>query len=205
MTLAEMMASDADEQNRSVAPRDEQLVSISELAQRQAMLELSYSESIVEQLIAEHNPSVPELEEALRRRKEELSKVKEFDLPNAMESLRMSSFDLRGWGTISVKEDVYSAITEQNREAAFKWLVDTDNDGIIKASLTSDFGKGQEDDARALAKLLDDAGFSYSSKRNVHPQTLKAFVRKRLEAGEPVPVDLFSVHVKKVATVKLAR
>lgn len=50
-------------------------------------------------------------------------------------------------------------------------------------------------DEAALISWLDANGGSAMAKRSVHPSTLKAFVRERLEANLPVPdgVDGYSV------------
>jgi hypothetical protein len=103
--------------------------------------------------------------------------------------------------TVRIKEDVYAGITEENREAAFEWLETTDNDGIIKNEVKCAFGKGQDEQAKQLLELLEKNGHSFTNTRNVHPQTLKAFVREQLKEGLPIPTDLFSVHVKKVAEI----
>ena len=197
--IAQMMAQDA--QQAIPVPTDEKLKMVSDLANRQVYLEANYREDQVLTLIA-MDPSVLELEEALKQKKEELAKIKEFDLPNALEAVGLTECRLTNGGLVSVKEDVYAGITEENREGAYSWLAETGNDGIIKNEVKCPFGKGQDAEAKALAEMLTQQGFSYTNSRTIHPQTLKAFVRKQLEDGQPIPTDLFSIHIKKVASIK---
>ena len=200
MDLSQMMAEDSAKQAIK-APTDEALRTVSDLANKQISLESTYEEAIVYQLL-KMEPSVLELEEALKRKKEELAKIKEFDLPNALESIGMTEFKLTDDTKVTVKEEVYAGITDENREGAFKWLYDTGNDGIIKNEVKCPFGKGQDGSARELVELLTLQGYSFTNSRTVHPQTLKAFVRGQLEDGKPIPTDVFSIHVKKIATIK---
>jgi hypothetical protein len=175
-----MMAEDADE--RSVRlPKDELVASISALANQQLQLEkeLEYEELKLEEL------------------KARLSRVRDSELPSLMEQAGVTLLKLLDGSLLEVKEDVYAGITEEHKVAAFAWLEETGNDGIIKNEIKAAFGKGQDAEAKELQALLNAHGYSYTALRSVHPQTLKAFVRKQLEAGIIVPTDVFSVHVKR--------
>ena len=179
------MSNDSEEL-RSQAPSDEQLKSISELAVEQSRLE----------------SEVEEAEVALKEKNELLRLVSEVRLPAAMEAVNMDSFRLKDGRSITIKEHVAAAITKEHEPAAFAWLEKTGNEGIIKNEFSIPFGKGQNDEAEELERVLEERGVSYSKHRGVHHSTLKAFVKKQLESGSPIPVDLFSIFVKKVATIK---
>lgn len=200
MGISQMMEEDS-RQTPIKVPKDEDFKTISELANRQLLLENNHEQRIVDTILA-CNPSVPELEDALRRKKEELSKLKEVDLPNAVESFGLSEFKLLDNSVVSIKEEVYAGITEENKKSAFEWLEATDNDGIIKNEVKCPFGKGQDAEAKQLVDLLAGQGFSFTNSRTIHPQTLKAFVKRQLEDGKPVPTDIFSIHIKKIAVIK---
>jgi hypothetical protein len=171
------------------APTDEDLASIANLANKQLTLERQLEEQ----------------QELLKQIGEDLAQVREVAIPNLLEKLGMTEFKLIDGSMVSVKDDLYAAITKENQAAAFSWLEETGNDGIIKNEVKVPFGKGQDEQAKQLLAVLDGHGFSYTNVRNVHPQTLRAFVRGQIEDGRPVPVDLFSIHIKKVATVKLPK
>ena len=185
MNLSQMMADDSAEKKIN-PPTDDDLRTVAELANEQLRLERL----------------VWQQEEDLKASKELLTKVRELDLPSALEVLGLTMLKLVDGSTVTVKEDVYAAITEANREAAFEWLESTDNDGIIKNEVKCPFGKGQDTEAKALVDLLTAQGYSFTNARTVHPQTLRAFVRKQLEDALPIPTDIFSICIKKVASIK---
>lgn len=186
--LLQEMASDAAEQAMRL-PSDDGLRIVADLANEQLRLQ---------QLVCEQ-------EAALKDLKEQLTKVSEVDLPSALEALGVASITLSDGGCVTMKESVFAGITEKNKEAAFEWLEATDNDGIINNVVGCNFGKGQDSEAQRLTELLSSQGYSYTNTRSVNSQTLKAFVRKQLEEGLPIPVDVFSIHVKKTALIGLPK
>jgi hypothetical protein len=188
MDLSQLMADDSAKQAVHL-PSDDELKTVGELANEQLRLEKSLAEQ----------------ELLLKELKEQLTQVREFSLPAALEAFGMTSVTLRDGSKINIKQDVYAGITEENREAAFEWLEATDNEGLIKNEVKLPFGKGQDAEAKKLTELLSSQGYSFINSRTVHPQTLKAFIRKQLEDGLPVPMDIFSVHVKNVAVITLPK
>ena len=186
-SLQGMMEEDARQTTR--LPNDDELRTVSDLANEQLRLEAL----------------VKEQEQYLAETKLKLTKVRELDLPAALESFGLTSITLLDKSKVTIKEDVYAVITEENRPAAFEWLEATDNGGIIKNEVKCPFGKGQDEEAQKLTELLSSQGYSFTNSRTVHPQTLKAFVRNQLAEGLPVPTDIFSIHIKRVATIELPR
>jgi len=45
-------------------------------------------------------------------------------------------------------------------------------------------------------------GYDAHTKTEVHPQTLRAFIKERVEAGEEFPMELFGAWVGQRATIK---
>ncbi len=122
-------------------------------------------------------------------------------LPSAMEELGMKNFTLADDSKIDVKDHIQASISEVNKPAAFAWLEEREFDGIIKTKVASEFGKGEIEQARAALKALEEAGFTGVMDRNVHPMTLKSFVKERLEAGDSIPLDIFGVFEFKEAKI----
>jgi hypothetical protein len=46
-----------------------------------------------------------------------------------------------------------------------------------------------------VMKILDDAKVQYYTNESIHHQTLKAFVKREIQAGRIVPMDLLGVFV----------
>ena len=63
----------------------------------------------------------------------------------------------------------------------------------------------EDNQAMDFVKLAESQGFPVTQKRDVHPSTLKAFVRERVEAGDDFPMDLFGAFIGQRATIKGAK
>ncbi len=183
--LESFMDMEQDAQDQFIAPSNDDLSSIAALAQEQLDLEL--------QIIMDTA--------ALEAKQKKLDSVRYTQIPNLLERFGMLSFKLTNGAEITVKKELRCGISEANRPAAHKWLEDTGNGGIIKTEVKVPFAKGQEDDAKRLRHILGEYGWSYTNKSDVHHSTLKAFVKRQLEAGVPIPTDLFSIFEQKVAAV----
>ena len=122
-------------------------------------------------------------------------------LPSAMDELGIKDFTLADDSKINVKDVINASISEENKPRAFAWLEENNCDGIIKTKVASEFGKGEIEDARKALKALEDAGFTGVMDRNVHPMTLKAFVKEQLEQGVALPLDVFGVFEFKEAKI----
>lgn len=188
-SIDDMMSSDADLRVGIAIPRDEDLQTISQLAHEQLRLQ----------------DEVEKAEEDLKNLKDRLRAIERGKLPEALARFRLTKFEIEGGGEVLVKEEVYAGITEERRVAAFQWLLDTGHDDLIKNEVSLNFGKGQDEETQQLVDILNDKGYSFERKRSVHPQTLKAFVRTALADGVPIPFDTFSIHIDKVAKIKLKK
>ena len=90
----------------------------------------------------------------------------------------------------------YSAkISPEKQEEAFSWLRDNGLGDIIKNDITVTFGRGEDNKASEYATLAKGQGYEPVQKVGVHPQTLKAVVRERVESGQDMPTDLFNTFV----------
>lgn len=126
-------------------------------------------------------------------------------IPDIMTELGLEEFKLKDGSKITVKDDVKCSITEERKPAAWKWLEDTKNDGIIKTAVEATFGRGEMERARVAMDVLTKSGFMAEISRSVHPSTLKAFVKEQLEAGVDIPLETFGVYERKVAKITLPR
>lgn len=165
--------------------RDEQLTVISLLAEAQLKLERQ----------------IEQTEEQLSKLNEQLAAIRDTKLPDAMSEVGMSSFKLRDGAAIIIQPFYQGKIPEGRETEAFKWLRDHNFDSIIKRNVVCAFGKGQDELAAKLVKLLMKQRFEFQDKQSVHPQTMKAFIREQVEGGHNLPTDLLGVYVGKRAKV----
>lgn len=145
---------------------------------------------------------------ALEDKKAKLDKILSRQIPDIMLELSMQQFKMIDGTVIDAKADIRASITVENRLAAWEWLEKNQFDGIIKTKVVSEFGRGELDEAQKAMEELVKLGFEAALDRNVHPATLKSFVKERLaeaDSEHPFPRDIFSVYEFTTAKIKLPK
>ena len=145
---------------------------------------------------------VSDLEALIKEEKKKLLKLTDEDLPALLHEIGMAKFELDDGSKIELKPTYGAHIKVDNRDAAFGWLRSNGFDDIIKNTVSCIFGRGEDKKAETFIKVAHDAGVPASQKEEVHPSTLKAFVKERVENGEEFPMDLFGAYVGQRATIK---
>ena len=137
-------------------------------------------------------------EERLRKLKEQYRRLSEEDLPQKMAELGMQDMRFEDGSRITIDMFYATRINKNNRDAAHEWLREQGHGDIIKNQVSVSFGKGEDDTALETMTLLEKEGLFPDQKESVHPSTLKAFVKERIESGDnaftPDTQKLFSVY-----------
>tara|TARA_R100001594_G_scaffold150529_1_gene212163 strand:+ start:945 stop:1481 length:537 start_codon:yes stop_codon:yes gene_type:complete len=160
-------------------PKNEDLAGIAELAKMQ---------ELAQEVLAD-------LENKLELAKAQLKTIQEVELPETMLALGLKSFTLSDGSKLEIKTFYRGNITKKNEAAAHAWLKENGHDDLIKNEVKCSFGKGEDEEAAELMKVIEDFGADYENKKSVHPSTLKAFVREQIEEGGTLPLDLLGVHI----------
>jgi hypothetical protein len=134
-----------------------------------------------------------------------LREVQEEQIPALMLSIGMASFKLSDGSAITVKDEIYASIPKEKYNVALDWLREHDFDAIIKTQVTTDFGKGEDQEAQRVVEALRDLGVPAQVKSAVHPMTLKAFIKEQLNAGYNIPLEVFGAHVVKKSIINLPK
>jgi hypothetical protein len=53
-----------------------------------------------------------------------------------------------------------------------------------------------------LSGCCKEQGFDPETKTHIHPATLKAFVKERVENGKPIDLDMFGAFIANAAEIK---
>ena len=123
-------------------------------------------------------------EENLKRLKEKYRELSENQIPDKLMQLGVSDIKLNDGSRISA-EPFYSArITAEKLETAHEWLRENGHGDMIKNTLTLTFGQGEDEIAKELAEKLFSEGHTPKQKEAVHPSSLRAFVKERIELGD---------------------
>lgn len=142
---------------------------------------------------------------ALEELKAKNDKILMGHIPSIMGTLGLEEFKLSDGSKVTVKEDVKCGLSEERKPDAFAWLRANEFDGIIKTGVSLSFGKGEQEAVAKAMAALQQAGFEPSVAENVHPQTLKSFVKEQLADGTNIPMETFGVYEYKVAKIALPR
>ena len=130
-------------------------------------------------------------EQSVKKLKEKAKQVSTVEIPAMMDEMQITKLKLKDGESVEIKKIYGAYISPDQQEAAFTWLRNNGLGDIIKNDITVTFGKGEDNKAAEYAVLAKGQGYEPVQKIGVHPQTLKAMVRERLEANQDVPSDLF--------------
>ena len=133
-------------------------------------------------------------EESLSKLKEKAKYISNIEVPQMMEEMHITKLKLKDGESVEIKKIYGASITLDYQEQAFTWLRNNGLGDIIKNDVTVTFGRGEDNKAQQYAVLARGQGFEPVQKIGVHPQTLKAVVRERLESGQEMPSDLFKTY-----------
>ena len=141
-------------------------------------------------------------EEYLQQRKKELDHISGEIIPTMLSEMGLSYLKLTDGSSVEVKTNYSATITQANKEAAFNWLRENGLGDIIKNELIVSFGRNEDNKAASYAELAKGQGYQPTQKLKVEPMTLKALVRERIEAGKPMPTEIFGVFIGNKTTIK---
>lgn len=154
------------------------------------------------QELTERDRKISSLEEELKCAKESARAMREETLPAALTELGVTSITLLTGEKLNMKQEVYASIPVEKRAEAYDWLERQGFESIIKTTVAVQFGKGELHAAEELMESLFGQGLQPSFNRDVHAQTLKAFLREQLAAGRQLPLELFGA--RPVWTAKIS-
>jgi len=141
------------------------------------------------------------LESELKDAKKSVREIAEDQLPAAMSEHNITELKLEDGSSITVKTFYSASIPKDRSNEAFQWLVDNNFGDLIKNQVSTNFVRGQEEQAEQLANELAERQMSVNTKKWVEPMTLKAFARDQTEQGKSLPADLFGLFIGEKATI----
>jgi hypothetical protein len=145
---------------------------------------------------------ISDLEEVLKTTKAKLLKLTDEELPALMEEMGISSLTLDDGSVVKVTRTYGGSILVENRPKAYDWLREHGYDDIIKNTVMCQFGRGEDDRAKGFAEFAAENGFAPEQKTEIHSQTLRAFVKERIEKGDAFPMELFGAYIGQRAIIK---
>jgi hypothetical protein len=116
----------------------------------------------------------------------------------------MRKFVMEDGSLVDIKPFYGASIPKARQAEAFDWLRKNGFDDIIKNTVSVRFGRNEDELCRRLLDLLGQQGYPAEQTEKIEPQTLKAWVKERVEKGQPVDSELFGVYIGQKAIIKSA-
>ena len=165
---------------------DEELQGISALAKRAKVLQ----------------KEVEDLEAVTKERKDQLRKLTEQAIPEALAETGMRGFVMEDGSKVELKVFYSASISAARKAEAFQWLRDHGMDDIIKNTVSVRFGRGEDELCSRLLEILGTQGYPAEQAEKIEPMTLKAWVKEQTERGNEFPMDLFGAYIGQKAIIK---
>jgi hypothetical protein len=158
------------------------------------LAKLAYEQLELEQEIAR-------LEAVVSDKKKAYNELSEIKIPELMDELSIDEFRLSNGVKVSINPYYSGKITDP---AAYKWLEDNNQADIIKGEVNIPFPKGfSKEQLRLLVKVAEQVGLSAQVGEQVHPSTLRAWIKDMVQKGQQFPRELFNVYVGKRTKLSL--
>lgn len=180
--LFEQMEEAAD---AKAIPTDEALSGVGALAEKQLELEarIKKGEDFLKELKAEHR------------------RISESELPTLMAEYSLTGLTLADGSKLAIQSYVSASIPKDRVHEAHQWLTEQGHGDLIKHTVSVSLGREPEEAERAVSALREQ-GFDPVDNEAVHHSTLKAFVKEQVEAGRPIPLELFGAYLGQKTTIK---
>lgn len=141
-----------------------------------------------------------EIEEQLKRVNGKITEIERNELPEMFTRAGISGLDVEAIDNHPAFRaelgTVYTAkIPDGKHEEAYQWFEEQGFGDLVKATIIILFGMQEHEKRLAVMELLNDHSIEYSVNESVHHSTLKAFVKREIQAGHIVPRDLLGVFI----------
>ena len=73
---------------------------------------------------------------------------------------------------------------------------------VTESEVRINFGMGQDIEAGAVMDNLRQQGLEPTQKTFVHPSSLKAYIKDKVQSGDPINLDNYGAYVAQTAFVK---
>lgn len=144
-------------------------------------------------------------ESALDAMRSRLHELRSNEIPEAVAAAGFGkNFELDTGHNVKIEQKISGSIPsrdEEKRKNALNIVRQYGGGDLIKNTLTVEFPKGSDEEAKRIFGRLEELGFEPALKMAIHPSTLRSWVREKLLHGEDVPTDTIGIHVIPVAKI----
>lgn len=185
--MVEATETDLAEAAAEVLPRDEDLVSVRNMALDVYQL----------------SRQIEHTEEQLAELKNKLKDLQEVQLPAKLAQIGLSGVPLSNGWQLVLKPFTNCSIIKEKAPEALNWLRDNGAADLIKNTISVAFGKGEDNEAARLYQhLVGERNLPATQDTIIHYQTLNAWVREEVKQGRSIPTALFNLYIGSKAELK---
>lgn len=135
-----------------------------------------------------------------------INKMESRDLLDLLNQAKMPTFTLEADGnhpqTSFTRKNFYSASIPEDKEAeANRWL-EAEHPEVLRYNFKISYGVGDAKQAKKVQATLDKMKVDYDLKVGALSQSVTALVKREVEAGRKIPLDLLGATVGEVVEVK---
>lgn len=124
------------------------------------------------------------------------------EIPDLLEEVGVDTITTKDGLKVSIKETVHAKIKVDDRAEAYEWLDRNGHSALIRRNVVVPFQKEDTEKCEKLVNALEADYPDLSVDMNVHPSTLRSFVKREIEEDEDFPRKLFGVFIRKQATIE---
>jgi hypothetical protein len=143
-----------------------------------------------------------EAEEKLEEKRKVVVQLEQHTIPELMLAMNCRRHETASGLIVSLDETIRCSVPEANRERCWKWLETNGHGAIIKDSVVIQFGAKEHEQAVALMERLKTDNHNVKSEQRVESASLRALIRKLLEQGVDVPMEMFGAFQQQRAVIK---
>jgi hypothetical protein len=160
--------------------------------------------SKVAQEMRDMEQNVAALEDALKLEKSRLHRLRTKVLPEMFAEAGVSSFELDDGTRLSMETLVNGSLPKdpERLDIAINHLRDIGGEELIRTEVTAMFSRGEHNMAMDFYADAEQRGLTTKMHEGVHPQTLKAFVREKLNGGDEIDPEKLGVYVSQIVKAK---
>jgi hypothetical protein len=135
----------------------------------------------------------------LKRAAKKRDAIAQGEIPELMRDIGVATIVTTDGAKVELKDVLSVTPLKKNRPRVMQVLVEEDAGSLIKTTVLVPFNRDEDDAVVDVLAYLTSIGRQAREDRKVEAQTLKKWVKDRLEAGEEVDMELFGVRKFEIA------
>lgn len=144
--------------------------------------------------------AIETVQERLADLKQQQNELRRDTIPVALHELGLRDAALSDGTTVTLTSDV--TVRVRDMEAAVAWLMEKGWADIVSLELVAALNVDDQQTITNLSKEFEKRNIHATPKLRIHPQTLRAWARERIRAGESLPDELFELDAFNWAKIK---